>query len=357
MRYIALAIVPILLLGGTVSGTGSNGGPPDPRREYHQQVDCHNSYDRLVKRMKSGERLPDTAVRWATAYEAGAKAGTPCPAPLPEMIAGGGNWRISTSEGLDNAGAYAAKQKDAAALSEIGMAWVNQSVPGGTVQEGLDLLQEAARLGDPVALFNVGTLYSAGAIGGTKDHARAFQMISQAAQAGHIDAIYRTGLYHSQGLGTKKDPKAAFAAFKAAAERGHLYATVMAFDMINSGTGTKKDFALAYRLARIVANDGEVYGAVMAASSLLQLKNPMPHEDEILYWLDQGIAKGDQSIRAQLQPLKQQVVAIFTKAKAPPAYQPRVWKACPMKTVCTVNHYSGLQSCTTNKDYWNDCDG
>jgi hypothetical protein len=28
-----------------------------------------------------------------------------------------------------------------------------------------------------------------------------------------------------------------------------------------------------------------------------------------------------------------------------------------MKTVCLVNQYTSAQSCTTNKDYWSDCDG
>ena len=52
-----------------------------------------------------------------------------------------------------------------------------------------------------------------------------------------------------------------------------------------------------------------------------------------------------------------QVQAAFQRAKAPPEYTPREWKACPLKTVCLVNS-SGVQyQCTTNKDYWNDCDG
>lgn len=348
---------PLLALATASSTINGGGAMPDPTREYHQQVDCHNAYDRLVAELKRGTPPSAAGLAWTREYEANANAGTPCPAPLPEFVARGGNWQISTPEGRDFALLYAQKQKDPAAISEIGTAWLNGTVEGGTAQDGLALMQEAANLGDPVALFNVGTLYSAGLIGGKKDHATAFRMIDQAAQAGHVDAIYRSGLYYLEGLGTKKDPKKAFAAFKTAAERGHFYATIMAFDMINSGNGTKKDFQLAYHLSRVVADQGEAYGAVMAASSLLQMKDVLKHEDEILYWMDQGIATGDDTIRGQLIPLRAQVVGAFTKAKAPPEYKPRVFKACPMKTVCTVNHYSGLQSCTTNKDYWNDCDG
>lgn len=355
MRKIWIMAAPVLALGTALFAAGSS--MPDVTREYHQQVDCHNAYDRLVYDKTNGQPVSAEAVAWATTYENNANAGIACPAPLPDMVARGGNWMIRTEQGLSAAAAYGSKLKDPSAMSEVGLAWVNGTVKGGTAQEGLALMQEAAKLGDPVALFQVGTLYSAGIIGGTKDHKTGFTMIDQAAKAGHIDAIYRTGLYLMDGIGTKKDPKKAFAAFKSAAEQGHLYATIMAFDMINEGKGTKKDFNLAYRLARIVADQGELYGAIMAASSLLQGKDPVKHEDEILYWMDEGIAKGDDTIRGQLIPLKERVIGAFTKAKAPPQYTPRQWKACPMKTVCTVNHYSGLQSCTTNKDYWNDCDG
>ena len=126
--------------------------------------------------------------------------------------------------------------------------------------------------------------------------------------------------------------------------------------MLTKGEGVRKDFDLAYRLSRRVAQDGQVYGAVMAASALLQTRDPMSHQDEILYWMDYAISHGDQSIRDQVVPMRQQVVDVITRPEAPAGYQPRPYKACPMKTVCIVNHYSGLQRCTTNKDYWNDCD-
>ncbi|HMO77552.1 MAG TPA: tetratricopeptide repeat protein [Sphingopyxis sp.] len=356
MRMFLTFAAPLLALATASSTTGGGGAMPDPTREYHQNVDCHNSYDRLVSDMQAGVAISPAARAWAVAHEASAEAKTPCAPPLPEMVARGGNWHIRTVPGRNVAAAYAFDQNDPAALSEIGHALINGTVEGGTPQEGLALVQQAAELGDPMALYSVGTLHAAGILDGKKDYARAFALLSRAAEAGHIDAIYRTGLHHSEGLGTKKDPKKAFEAFKTAAERGHLYSTIMAFDMIVGGKGVKQDFKLAYRLARIVAEQGEPYGAVMAASSLLQMKDALKHEDEILYWMDLGIAKGDANIRNTLIPLKQQVAGIFTKAKAPPQYVPRVRKACPMKTVCYVNQHSGLRSCTTNKDYWSDCD-
>ncbi len=115
---------------------------------------------------------------------------------------------------------------------------------------------------------------------------------------------------------------------------------------------------LAYRLARNLAEQGEVVGAVLAASALLQQKDAKDHEDEVLYWMDVAMRDGDESIRSEVAKFRPQVQAAFQRAKAPPEYTPREWKACPMKTVCLVNRFTGAQqSCTTNKDYWNDCDG
>jgi hypothetical protein len=127
--------------------------------------------------------------------------------------------------------------------------------------------------------------------------------------------------------------------------------------MIQDGEGTPKDFNLAYRLARNLADRGEAYGAVLSASALLQQKNAKDHEDEVLYWIDVAIRDGDDHIQTEVGKLRPQVVAAFSRAKAPPEYHPRVRKLCPLKRTCLVDRISGLQSCTTNIDYWNDCDG
>ena len=78
----------------------------------------------------------------------------------------------------------------------------------------------------------------------------------------------------------------------------------------------------------------------------------------VLYWMDRAIRDGDAELRAQIAPLRAQASEIYNRPPPPPRdYSPRPFKACPMKTVCLVNS-SGVQwQCTTNKDYWNDCDG
>lgn len=356
MRKITFAVLPLLAgvaaFSQTVSGT-----MPDVTKEYHLRFNCHNTYDFLIGELDAKREPSAAQIDWAKAHEKLAKTGTACAPPPPEMAHRVSNRLISTGDGAAMAGQFAEKAQDAAAYSELAHAHLSGSISGASLDKGIAYLKKAADIGDPAATYVVGTLYSSGMIGGKKDHKTGFAYIDRAAKAGHIDAIYRSGLYYLDGIGTKKDPKKAFAAFQVAAERGHLYATIMAFDQINNGNGTKKDFALAYRLSRNMAEQGELYGAVMAASSLMQGKNPKAHQDEILFWLDRIIALGDNEIKQKITPVREQAVAIFNKSNAPKSYSPRPWKACPMKTVCTVNHYSGLKSCTTNKDYWNDCDG
>jgi TPR repeat protein len=346
------------LIASQVTSQSSTSSIPDPAKEYQQTVDCHNAYDHALSEIQGGAKPAPALSEWMKTYEANAITKTAkCPAPLPEMVAQGGRWVLRTEQGQNYAALYALNQQDPAAFSEVGHSWVSGIGNQGTPQRGLELIQQAAQLGDVVATYTTATLYAAGYIGGKKDQVTAYTMLKKAADAGHVDARYRTGLYLMDGIGTKKDTKAAYAAFQSAAERGHLYGAIMAWDMLNNGNGVRQDWNEAARLSRVVIAQGQVYGAVMLVSSLLQGKNPQDHEDEVLYWFDYAVRNGDANIRNQMAPMRDRLIAAFHKAKAPPQYQPRVWKACPMKTVCLVDHYSGVQQCTTNKDYWHDCDG
>ena len=125
--------------------------------------------------------------------------------------------------------------------------------------------------------------------------------------------------------------------------------------MVNTGQGVKPDYDLAYRLGRNLVDRGEVVGAVIAASALLQRRDVRKHEDEVLYWMDMAIQHGDAKIRADMSRMRPQVAQIYQKMKAPPAYKPRERKLCGLKTVCYVDRVTARRSCTTNVDYWSDC--
>ena len=54
MRMILTFAAPLLALATASSTMSAGGAMPDPTREYNQNVDCHNAYDRLVAEKKAG---------------------------------------------------------------------------------------------------------------------------------------------------------------------------------------------------------------------------------------------------------------------------------------------------------------
>lgn len=332
-------------------------GLPTIDKIHQTRSNCHNAYDKLFSENAKGRKSSGEEASWAAAYEAARAAKQPCPKPPAGLALRADKHVIETEQGMGGAAGYALQQKDPVALFETGLAMWNGKFGQKDVQEGYKLISQAADLGDPEANYTKGVLLARGQVDNKVDYKAGLALVEKAATAGHVDAMFSAGNFHNAGLGTPRNPAKAFGWFRKAAERGHIYGTFLAWDMLNEGKGTKKDWNLAYRLGRNLAEDGQVYGAVMAASALLQSSDPMKHQDETLYWIDYAIRYGNNDVRTQMSALKPKVVAVFNRANAPPAYRPRTFKACPMKTVCTVNHYSGLQSCTTNKDYWNDCDG
>lgn len=355
-----MRILPFLatLAAGTlaVPAAAPNGGMPEISTTYFHRSDCHEAYDLAIEEAGAG-KLSDADRAWAESYEAAAKAKQPCPAPGQALAARATDRVLSTEEGLGFAATYG-DNGDPVAYFEVANAVFQAKTTKLTPPQAWQLLVNSANNGYAHAKYFEALLYINGTATGKADYAAAFPLIEAAAKAGHVDALFLAGNYYLDGsLGVKKDKAKSFDYFSQAAQRGHVYATYLAAYMANDGDGVKTDHALAYRLARNLSQQGEVVGAVIAASALLQMKDAKDREDEVLYWMDVAIRDGDTKIRDQVSKMRPQVVAAFKRANAPPEYQPRVWKACPMKTTCLVDTISGRQECTTNKDYWNDCDG
>lgn len=357
MRLPAL-IFAFVLVGTTAAvATQSQHGLPDIGKQYAERRNCHGAYDVHVEDYKAG-RASAADTEWAKRYEAGAAtAGAACPEAPAALLARAANRTVVTDEGLGMANEYR-KHNDGSAWFEIAFTILTGKTDKLKPEIGFQALGEAVKLGDPSAQFFLGALHIGGTLGKPNDYAGGFPYIRDAAAGGNVDAEFMLANMYKEGLGTKKDPKSAFTWYAKAAEHGHIYAAYLAAYQVNDGDGIKADHGVAYRLARNLADQGQPVGAVIAASALLQMKDAKEREDEVLYWMDVAIRDGDANIRKQIGDLRPKVVAAFKRANAPPEYKPRVWKACPMKTVCYVDRTTGArQSCTTNKDYWNDCDG
>lgn len=353
MAVMAAGLAALAPLGALM---GQNASAPSPSALYQARTDCHVAYDLLISEIDAGRTPSAQDEAWARAHENAGNAGQPCTPPNASLAQRAANRAIATPDGESAARKFLERQQDPVAMAELGIAYYSSMFGDGRRQEGLNLIRQASGKGDAQAQFMYGVLLMQGAYG-QRDQKGGFAAIQRAADSGHIDAQFRAGVFNLEGVGTRKDERKAFDLFRRAAESGHSYAAVMAFNLINEGRGAPKDFDLAYRLGRNLASKGEVYGAVMAASALLQGRNPAARETEILYWMDQAAARGNAAIRTQIAPLRQQAVQLFARRSAPASYRPEPRRACPMKTTCLVNHFTGLQQCTTAKDYWSDCDG
>ena len=355
MHLRILAVALFALLATTAAALAPDGSMPNIEKQYYQRQNCHGAYDLLIEELNAGRALSDEERVWGKSYEDAGAGGTPCPKAPDDLLARATDRVVVTDDGLGMLAKFH-KQKDPAAYFEAAYSVLTGKTTIVGPEVGFELLNQANILGDPAANFFSGALYAAGTIGGKVNYPDALRHWQIAADAGHIDAIFQVGNMYAAGLGTKKDMKKAFEYYARAAERGHVFATYQAAVMANSGDGMKADHVLAYRLARNLADQGEVVGAVLAASALLQQKNAKEHEDEVLYWMDVALRDGDDKIKAEVGKFRPRVVAAFKRANAPPEYTPRRRKVCPTKTVCRVDRFTGVQQCTTNVDYWNDCD-
>lgn len=352
MRIFALILA--TGMAAATSAFASQGSMPDLAKTYYQRSNCHQVFDLLAERQKGGQAVGADDRAWGAKYEDASDKSGKCPTPPPELARLAVDRTVSTQEGLQRLATYM-KAGDPAAYFEAGYAVLSDKVPSVEKSQGLAMIKKSSDLGYAPGQFLIASGYISGAFG-AKDYKTALPLIEAAAAQGHVDALFMAGNFYKDGVANPKDSKKALDYYRQAAEQGHAYAAIMAFYMVQDGDGVAKDMKLAYRLARNLADQGEPVGAVLAASALLQQKNAKDNEDEVLYWMDVAMRDGDDAIRQKVGELRPKVVAAFQRAKAPPAYEPPRRKQCPMKTVCFVDHYSGLQDCHTNKDYWNDCD-
>jgi TPR repeat protein len=85
--------------------------------------------------------------------------------------------------------------------------------------EDIAVLTESAEKGDSDAMFRLGRAFLLGN-GVKKDTQRAYDLMSAAAEKGHADALGGVGYFHSEGVVVPKDPEEAARWFRKGAEKG-----------------------------------------------------------------------------------------------------------------------------------------
>lgn len=84
--------------------------------------------------------------------------------------------------------------------------------------KGIELLKEAASLGNGAAMNKLGNCYDKG-IGVAQDDVRAFEWYEDAYDAGLVQATANLGIFYINGRGTQKNPKKAVEIFREGAEK------------------------------------------------------------------------------------------------------------------------------------------
>jgi TPR repeat protein len=114
---------------------------------------------------------------------------------------------------------------------------------------------EAANLGQAVAQYNLGMLYSKG-LGVTKNPEEAYRWLRLAAEQGQVDAQFQVGLMREKGVGVRQDYTQAQVWFTLAAERGDSEAEVSLAELYDEGHGVQKDLARAVYWYKLAAEQG-----------------------------------------------------------------------------------------------------
>lgn len=118
-----------------------------------------------------------------------------------------------------------------------------------------EALAEAARKGDPLALFEVGAVYTEGR-GIKADLTQAAKWYQRAADAGVTPAEYRLASLYEKGTGVGRDLAKARTLYQQAAEKGNASAMHNLAVMLASGGGAAPDFAGAGKWFAMAADRG-----------------------------------------------------------------------------------------------------
>jgi localization factor PodJL len=116
-------------------------------------------------------------------------------------------------------------------------------------------LAEAAKAGDPLALFEIGAVYTEGR-GIKADLAQAAKWYQRAADAGVVPAEYRLASLYEKGTGVGRDLKKARALYQQAADKGNASAMHNLAVMLASGGDAAPDFAGAGKWFAMAADRG-----------------------------------------------------------------------------------------------------
>jgi TonB family protein len=164
------------------------------------------------------------------------------------------------------------------------------------------LFHEAAELGDPEAVNQVGWMYQNG-LGVTRDYAEAMTWFRKAAQAGNGDGMNNIGWLYQAGWGVTQDYHEANEWYKKAADAGNGAGMYNVGWLYQNGLGVTRDYPEAIKWYRQAAENGVADGMNNLGWFYEHGLGLAADRDTAVSWYRKAAAAGNQSAKANLKRL------------------------------------------------------
>ncbi len=149
----------------------------------------------------------------------------------------------------------------------------------GDYADAVEALQPLADAGDPIALYSLGILYSAGGKDLPKDYGKAMSWFLKAAEKRDAGSMRQVAIAHEKGLGVPANPASAVDWYGRAADRGDALAQLNLGIMRAKGEGAPQDPVGAYKWFTLASNgifyDNEEAKRAETKTSRIQLASKM----------------------------------------------------------------------------------
>lgn len=162
------------------------------------------------------------------------------------------------------------------------------------------LLTDAANAGDGTAMTNLAVMHL-DPKDPRHDEKKGYSWQERAAAAGEVNALYMVALRLRDGVGTQKSETDAFKAMSVAAQLFHPDALVELGRMYEKGQGTSANDALAVVQYRTAARLGNAWAQWQLGDRLLSGRGVAENESEGRAWLEKAAANGSTEAAEQLK--------------------------------------------------------
>jgi ankyrin repeat protein/TPR repeat protein len=163
---------------------------------------------------------------------------------------------LSDQELIDIASQRASAIEALKNIEELTMLMLIQQLVNGDCTPAIEI-DNSARSGDAEKQWLLSDLYRQG-ICFPQNERMAFQWVSRAAEQGHSDAQFDTGVFLLDGIGTTRDPEAAVSWLKQSSEQGNTKAQNKLGSLYRDGEAVIQNFEESLRWYRLAYDSGDI---------------------------------------------------------------------------------------------------